>query len=64
MDPPKHNAQTVDHHKLLMQVNQVHTVHKAMSAKESAFFLMYGRDPLNKLSAILNAPTVITASYV
>ena len=26
------------------------------SAKESAFFLMYGRDPLNKLSAILNAP--------
>ena len=27
-----------------------------MSAKESAFFLMYGRDPLNKLSAILNAP--------
>ena len=26
-----------------------------MSAKESAFFLMYGRDPLNKLSAILNA---------
>ena len=29
MDPPKRNAQTVDHHKLLMQVNQVHTVHKA-----------------------------------
>ena len=28
-----------------------------MSAKESAFFLMYGRDPLNKLSAILNAPS-------
>ena len=27
-----------------------------MSAKESAFFLMYGRDPLNKLSAILNTP--------
>ena len=27
-----------------------------MSAKESAFFLMYGRDLLNKLSAILNAP--------
>ena len=27
-----------------------------MSAKESAFFLMYGRDPLNKLSAILNVP--------
>ena len=27
-----------------------------MSAKESALFLMYGRDPLNKLSAILNAP--------
>ena len=27
-----------------------------MSAKESAFFLMYGRDPVNKLSAILNAP--------
>ena len=27
-----------------------------MSAKESAFFLMYGRDPLNKLSTILNAP--------
>ena len=26
-----------------------------MSAKESAFFLMYGRDPVNKLSAILNA---------
>ena len=28
-DPPKRNAQTVDHHKLLTQVNQVHTVHKA-----------------------------------
>ena len=27
-----------------------------MSAKESAFFLMYGRDPVNKLSAILNVP--------
>ena len=26
-----------------------------MSAKESAFFLMYGHDPVNKLSAILNA---------
>ena len=26
-----------------------------MSAKESAFFLMYGRDPVNKLSRILNA---------
>ena len=26
-----------------------------MSAKESAFFLMYGRDPVNKLSTILNA---------
>ena len=27
-----------------------------MSVKESAFFLMYGRDPVNKLSVILNAP--------
>ena len=27
-----------------------------MSAKESAFFLMYVRDPVNKLSSILNAP--------
>ena len=27
-----------------------------MSAKESAFFLMYGRDPVNKLSSILYAP--------
>ena len=27
-----------------------------MSAKESAFFLIYGRDPVNKLSSILNAP--------
>ena len=27
-----------------------------MSTKESAFFLMYGRDPVNKLSMILNAP--------
>ena len=27
-----------------------------MSAKELAFFLMYGRDPMNKLSSILNAP--------
>ena len=26
-----------------------------MSAKESVFFLMYGRDPVNKLSSILNA---------
>ena len=29
MDPPKCNAQTVDQHKVLTQVNQVHTVHKA-----------------------------------
>ena len=27
-----------------------------MSAKESAFFLMYGRDPVNKPSSILNTP--------
>ena len=27
-----------------------------MSTKGSAFFLMYGRDPVNKLSSILNAP--------
>ena len=27
-----------------------------MSAKESTFFLMYGRDPVNKLSTILNTP--------
>ena len=27
-----------------------------MSAKESAFFLMYERDPVNKLSSIVNAP--------
>ena len=27
-----------------------------MSAKESAFFLMYGIDPVNKVSSILNAP--------
>ena len=27
-----------------------------MSAKESVFFLMYGRDPVNKLSSILNTP--------
>ena len=27
-----------------------------MSAKESVFFLMYGRDPVNKLSFILNTP--------
>ena len=27
-----------------------------MNAKESAFYLMYGRDPVNKLSSILNAP--------
>ena len=27
-----------------------------MSAKELAFFLMYGRDPVNRLSSILNAP--------
>ena len=30
-----------------------------MSAKESAFFLMYGRDPVNKLSVILNAPITL-----
>ena len=27
-----------------------------MSAKESVFFLMYGGDPINKLSSILNTP--------
>ena len=29
MDPQKRNAQTVDHHKVLTQVNQVQTVHNA-----------------------------------
>ena len=29
MDKPKRNAKTVDQHKVLTQVNQVHTVHKA-----------------------------------
>ena len=29
MDPRKRNAQTMDHHKVLTQVNQVQTVHKA-----------------------------------
>ena len=29
MDPPKGNAKTVDQNKVLTQVNQVHTVHKA-----------------------------------
>ena len=29
MDPQKRNAKTVDQHKVLTQVNQVHTVHKA-----------------------------------
>ena len=29
MDPQKRNAKTLDQHKVLTQVNQVHTVHKA-----------------------------------
>ena len=29
MDPPKGNPKTVDQHKVLTQVNQVHTVHNA-----------------------------------
>ena len=33
MDPPKHNAKTVDQHKVLTQVNQVHTVPPKCNAK-------------------------------
>ena len=30
MDPPERNPKTVDQHNVLTQVNQVHTVRKAM----------------------------------
>ena len=39
---------------IMAMATTVYNYFPNMSAKESAFFLMYGRDPVNKLSSILN----------
>ena len=41
---------------IMAMATAVYNYFPNMSAKESVFFLMYGRDPMNKLSSILNAP--------
>ena len=52
----KHMRAGLEWDKVTAMATAAYNYFPNMSAKESAFFLMYGRDPLNKLSAILNAP--------
>ena len=52
----KHMRAGLEWDEVTAMATAVYNYFPNMSAKESAFFLMYGRDPLNKLSAILNAP--------
>ena len=43
-------------HMIMVMATVAYNYFPNMSAKKSAFFLMYGRDPVNKLSSILNTP--------
>ena len=52
----KHMRNCLEWDQITAMATAVYNYFPNMSAKESAFFLMYGRDPLNKLSSILNAP--------
>ena len=52
----KHMRAGLEWDKVTAMATATYNYFPNMSAKESAFFLMYGRDPLNKLSTILNAP--------
>ena len=52
----KHMRNCLEWDQITAMATAAHNYFPNMSAKESAFFLMYGRDPVNKLSSILNAP--------
>ena len=52
----KHMRNGLDWDQIMAMATAAYNYFPNMSAKESAFFLMYGRDPVNKLSSILNAP--------
>ena len=52
----KHMRNGLEWDQVMAMATAAYNYFPNMSAKESAFFLMYGRDPVNKLSSILNAP--------
>ena len=52
----KHMRNGLEWDQIMAMATAAYNYFPNMSAKESAFFLMYGRDPVNKLSSILNAP--------
>ena len=52
----KHMRNSLEWDQIMAMATAAYNYFPNMSAKESAFFLMYGRDPVNKLSSILNAP--------
>ena len=52
----KHMTNGLEWDQIMAMATAAYNYFPKMSAKESAFFLMYGRDPVNKLSSILNAP--------
>ena len=52
----KHMRNGLEWDQITAVATAVYNYFPNMSAKESMFFLMYGRDPMNKLSSILNAP--------
>ena len=52
----KHMTNGLEWDQIMAMATAAYNYFPNMSAKESVFFLMYGRDPVNKLSSILNAP--------
>ena len=52
----KHMRNGLEWDQITVMATAAYNYFPNMSAKESAFFLMYGRDPVNKLSSIPNAP--------
>ena len=52
----KHMTNGLEWDQIMAMATAAYNNFPNMSAKESAFFLMYGRDPVNKLSSILNTP--------
>ena len=52
----KHMRNGLEWDQIMAMATAAYNYFPNVSAKESAFFLMYGRDPVNKLSSILNAP--------
>ena len=52
----KHMRNDLEWDQIMAMATAAYNYFPNMSAKESVFFLTYGRDPMNKLSSILNAP--------